>query len=70
MNNYKVKYCADSVVYLSHIFTLKQLYKRYYDTGIFFKENSYLDKYGTNKRYNKRIGIPILLLLLKVYLLL
>lgn len=48
-NGYRIKYCSDSVVYHSHQFTLKQLYKRYYDTGLFFKENSYLDKYGTNK---------------------
>ena len=48
-NGYKIKYCAESVVYHSHKFTLKQLYKRYYDTGVFFKQNSYLDKYGTNK---------------------
>ena len=48
MNDYKIKYCADSIVYHSHKFTLKQLYKRYYDTGRFFKQNSYLDKYGTN----------------------
>lgn len=46
-NNFKIKYCADSIIYHSHDFTLKQLYKRYYDTGIFFKQNSYLDKYGT-----------------------
>ena len=49
MNDYRIKYCADSIVYHSHKFTLKQLYKRYYDTGVFLKENSYLDKYGTNK---------------------
>ena len=49
MNGYKIKYCADSVVYHSHSFTLKQLYKRYYDTGVFFKQNKYLDVYGTNQ---------------------
>lgn len=49
MNDYKIKYCAKSIVYHSHEFTLKQLYKRYYDTGKFFKQNRYLDKYGTNK---------------------
>lgn len=49
MNNYRIKYCADSVVYHSHKFTLKQLYKRYYDTGRFFKQNEYLNKFGTNK---------------------
>lgn len=48
-NGYRIKYCSDSVIYHSHKFNLKQLYKRYYDTGIFFKQNSFLDKYGTNK---------------------
>lgn len=47
MNGYKIKYCADSVVFHSHNFTLKELYNRYKLTGQFFKENSYLDKYGT-----------------------
>ena len=47
MNDYKIKYCADSVVYHSHHFSLKQLYDRYKLTGIFLKENTYLDKYGT-----------------------
>ncbi|WP_252237137.1 glycosyltransferase [Clostridium sp. ZBS17] len=42
---YRIKYCADSEVYHSHDFTFKQLYNRYYDTGVFFKENSYLMKY-------------------------
>ena len=49
MNDYRIKYCADSIVYHSHKFTLKQLYKRYYDTGKFFKQESYIDKFGTNK---------------------
>lgn len=48
-NGYKIKYCSDSVVYHSHKFSLKQLYKRYYDTGVFFKQNSFLDKYGTTR---------------------
>jgi len=45
---YKIKYCADSEVIHSHKFTLKQLYKRYYDTGIFFRQNKYLEKYKVN----------------------
>lgn len=49
MNGYRIKYCSNSIIYHSHNFTLKQLYKRYYDTGKFFKQNSYLDKHGTNK---------------------
>ena len=48
-NGYKIKYCADSIVYHSHQFTLKQLYKRYYDTGKFYAQEKYLDEYGTNK---------------------
>lgn len=48
MNGYKVKYCADSVIYHSHNFKLKELYDRYKLTGQFFKQNSYLDNYGTN----------------------
>ena len=47
MNDYKISYEADSVVYHSHNFTLKQIYNRYKLTGKFFKENSYLDQYGT-----------------------
>ena len=47
MDGGKIKYCADSVVYHSHKFTLRQLYDRYKLTGEFFKQNKYLDKYGT-----------------------
>lgn len=49
MAGYRIKYCADSVVYHSHKFTLKQLYRRYYLTGIFMAQNAYLDQYGTTK---------------------
>lgn len=47
MAGYKIKYCADSKVYHSHKFTLRQIYGRYKLTGQFFKENDYLDQYGT-----------------------
>ena len=47
MAGYKIKYCADSEVIHSHKFTLKQIYDRYKLTGKFFKENSYLNRYGT-----------------------
>lgn len=47
MKGYSVKYCANSVVYHSHKFTLKEIYDRYKLTGKFFKENNYLDQYGT-----------------------
>ena len=48
-NGYKIKYCAESVVHHSHNFTLKEVYKRYKLTGEFFKQNRYLDNYGTHK---------------------
>lgn len=47
-NGYKILYSAESVVYHSHNFKLRELYSRYKLTGKFFKQNSYLDKYGTN----------------------
>ena len=47
-NGYKIKYSAESVVYHSHDFKLKELYDRYKLTGKFFRQNSYLDNYGTN----------------------
>jgi len=49
MKGYRIKYCADSQVVHSHSFTLKQLYDRYYDTGIFMKENSHFLNYGGNE---------------------
>lgn len=49
MNGYKIKYCADSEVIHSHMFTLKQYYDRYKDTGKFFKENNYLSQYKVNQ---------------------
>ena len=49
INGYKIKYCADAIVYHSHNFTLKQIYDRYKLTGKFFKQNNYLDQYGTTE---------------------
>ncbi len=49
MNNYRIKYCSDSIVYHSHDFTLRELYQRYKLTGKFFKQYDYIDKFGTNK---------------------
>lgn len=46
---YRIKYCSDSEVYHSHIFTLEQLFNRYFDTGVFLKENSYFLYYKTNE---------------------
>ena len=59
LNDYKIKYCSDSVVYHSHQFSLKQLYKRYYATGLFFSQNKYLNEYDTTKA-GKNLAIYIL----------
>ncbi|SHI13517.1 rhamnosyltransferase [Clostridium collagenovorans DSM 3089] len=48
-SGYRIKYCADSEVYHSHVFTLKQLYNRYFDTGVFLKQHSYLLQYKANE---------------------
>lgn len=49
MNGYKIGYCAESEVEHSHKFSFKELYDRYYLTGKFFKQNSYLNQYGTTE---------------------
>lgn len=49
MNGYRIKYCADSVVYHSHQLSLKETYNRYKKFGGFFKENNYFDNFGENR---------------------
>ena len=41
-------YVAESEVYHSHNFKLKELYERYKMIGQFMKMNSYLEDYGVN----------------------
>ena len=48
MNGYRIKYCADSEVIHSHDFNFKTLYKRYHDTGDFYRAEPYMNSYGTN----------------------
>ncbi|MCM1179240.1 MAG: glycosyltransferase family 2 protein [Clostridium sp.] len=48
-SGYRIKYCAKSQVIHSHQFTLKEQYARYRETGKFFRQNRYLNQYGTNK---------------------
>lgn len=48
-NGYKIRYTSEAEVVHSHIFTLKQLYKRYYDTGIFLGQNDYLLEHKANQ---------------------
>lgn len=68
---YIKKYCADAVVEHSHKYTLKQLYKRYYDTGVFHSKVKIFDEYKSTdsglklalyvlKQALKHFDIPVL----------
>ncbi len=46
-HGYKKAYVATAVVEHSHKYKLKQLYRRYYDTGIWFAEHPEFDGYET-----------------------
>lgn len=48
MAGYRIKYCAESEVVHSHDFNFKSLYKRYQDTGDFYRAEPYMNTYGTN----------------------
>ena len=68
---YKKVYVADAVVEHSHKYTLKQLYKRYYETGKFHAEIKVFDQYKSTdsgmklalyvlKEALKHFDIPVL----------
>lgn len=44
---YAIRYCAESIVTHSHDLTLRQLYRRYYDMGLFFAQNPEFCQYRT-----------------------
>jgi len=48
MAGYKIKYCSDAVVTHSHNLSLKQVYHRYYDIGIFFGQCPEFKQYKSN----------------------
>lgn len=47
-NGYKIMYNAKACVIHSHDYKFKTLFKRYFDQGVFLKDNSYLLDYKTN----------------------
>lgn len=49
INGKRIKYVAEAVVEHSHEFNNFEFFKRYFDTGVFFSENAYLDEYSSNK---------------------
>lgn len=49
MHGYRKKYCGDAVVVHWHRYSFRQLYKRYYDTGKFYKEVKIFDGYHSSE---------------------
>lgn len=47
-NGYRIKYCADSEVIHSHNYSYKSLFKRYFDQGVFLKQNDEIREAGSN----------------------
>jgi rhamnosyltransferase len=50
LGGYKVVYNAEAKVYHSHNYSLKQQFKRYFDIGMAFSDNSYLLNYASNEK--------------------
>lgn len=61
---YKKKYCADAIVEHSHKYKLKQLYNRYYETGVFYSKVKVFDEYKSTDS-----GLKLALYVLKKALL-
>jgi len=59
-NGYRIKYCADSEVIHCHDYKFLELFKRYYDQGVFLKQNSYLMKYGANSSAFKLLKLVVI----------
>lgn len=48
-NGYRIKYCAKSEVIHSHKYSLKSLFNRYFDQGVFLKQHEYINNSGANE---------------------
>ena len=44
LSGYKVAYCAEATVFHSHDYTLKQEFQRYFDTGVFQRDQAWLQQ--------------------------
>ena len=63
---YKTAYVSEAVVEHSHNFKLKELYKRYYDTGNFFKENPEFSKYKATES-GLKLAIKVFIRIIKTF---
>lgn len=59
MMDYQAKYCADAIVEHYHSFTPHKLYKRYYNSGRFFKMVPIFERYEKNTS-GKKLAFYIL----------
>ncbi|MDH2997298.1 rhamnosyltransferase [Pasteurellaceae bacterium LFhippo2] len=63
---YKVAYCAEALVYHSHNYSVIQEFKRYFDTGVFQQNQSWIqDSFGKASNEGKRFVKSELQFLLK-----
>lgn len=46
LTGYKVAYCADSVVYHSHDYTINQQFRRFFDNGVSMRCNTWITPYS------------------------
>lgn len=48
-SGYRIKYCSDAVVIHSHDYSYRDLFKRYFDQGVFLKQHSYIEEAGSSE---------------------
>ncbi len=48
-NGYRIKYCSDAIVIHSHDYSYRELFKRYFDQGVFLKQHSYIEEAGSSE---------------------
>ncbi|MEQ8198598.1 MAG: glycosyltransferase [Clostridiaceae bacterium] len=58
-SGYRIKYCADAQVIHSHDYKFGELFRRYFDQGVFLKQNSYLTQYGANSSALKLLSLVV-----------
>lgn len=57
MEGKKVAYCADAKVWHSHVYSVTDIFKRYFDIGIFFKTNEWILREVGKYSSTESIGI-------------
>lgn len=58
-SGYRIKYCSDAEVIHSHDYKFGELFRRYFDQGVFLKQNPYLTEYGANSSAFKLLKLVV-----------